>query len=646
MIYKIENEQHFQVLSSSFSVSPSESGYVLMFSANGFDFSEFTTVAAGQNKQFVNMSNGNYYYLSGNTDTVEVNWERECHGGGGGGTAGVSSLDGQTGALTTKTINGNAILGSGNIEISGGDSAATIVSAVTEANAYTDSAITAQQFKTINGSGITGSGNLVIEGGSGDYVVVDALSAITAPYEGMVAFVPASGINLDDFVVPSVTYSGVSITGWSYGTPTWTIMQGESTDNVLWVYSEDGGAINISLFINGQIVQDRVDSPNSWYYWENVYNTFGYTIYVYFDSNTGEIKIGFDDAYKAIFDNYTFTYDTGISASATTITIYGDLSQYSYTFDYNYNDANDGDVIVQFGNETFYTYPSDTENTLVVVDGDNQQTGGTRSHGLGIAGAKLAVDTNTGDVEMFIDNQTSLPVANTGLVTSAKVYLNQEDRYDKIYRYENGNWERMDTIITVGENGFIFSVMKDLNNGRYRSLVYVLYGLSMALNDSIYDGTSYQLYGATYDNYYSDGITIVSSSLYPDGVVESNWNSGYGTAHSDAFMIRITDLTGGTPAWWYQGNISDNLKNLKDRNDGHHVSNVYLYYDSETEYKPYAVADFFEFNGDNEQAMWTFIFNDFYINGTSYRVVYNWDENTDTWTVTYWDTFANYIHSL
>lgn len=42
--------------------------------------------------------------------------------GGGGGVAGVSSLNGQTGALTTKTINGNDILGSGDITIEGGSS--------------------------------------------------------------------------------------------------------------------------------------------------------------------------------------------------------------------------------------------------------------------------------------------------------------------------------------------------------------------------------------------------------------------------------------------------------------------------------------------------------------------------------------------
>ena len=118
MVYKLNGEQPFQVLSSDFSISPSESGYELYFSADGFNYTSFATVGAGVTRQFVQMNAGNYYKLMGNTGEVSVNWERDCCGGqGGGGTAGVSSLNGQTGALTTKTINGNDILGTGDITI-------------------------------------------------------------------------------------------------------------------------------------------------------------------------------------------------------------------------------------------------------------------------------------------------------------------------------------------------------------------------------------------------------------------------------------------------------------------------------------------------------------------------------------------------
>lgn len=160
MLYEITGEQPFQVLSDSFTISPSESGYDLYISADGINYSQFITVAANTTKQMVDMNNGNYYRLMGNTSTVTVNWNRDCHGGGGGGTAGVSSLDGQTGALTTKTINGNAILGSGDIVISGSSS-------------------------------------------DSNYVVVDALSAITNPVEGMIAYIPAHSETFTGFSIES-----------------------------------------------------------------------------------------------------------------------------------------------------------------------------------------------------------------------------------------------------------------------------------------------------------------------------------------------------------------------------------------------------------------------------------------------------------
>lgn len=161
MIYTINGEQPFQVLSESFSVSPSQSGYDLYLSADGHNYSKFATVAANTTRQFTGMNEGNYYLLSGNTSTVKVNWMKDC-GGGGGAAAGVSSIDGQTGALTTKTINGNSILGSGDIVISGGSS---------EQN----------------------------------YLIVDALSAVTSPVDGMYVYVnsgvtqlgPYSAISFD-----------------------------------------------------------------------------------------------------------------------------------------------------------------------------------------------------------------------------------------------------------------------------------------------------------------------------------------------------------------------------------------------------------------------------------------------------------------
>ena len=145
MIYTINGEQPFQVLAESFSVSPSQSGYDLYLSADGYNYSKFATVASNTTRQFTGMNEGNYYKLVGNTGVVKVNWMKDCGGGGGGAVAGVSSIDGQTGALTTKTINGNSILGSGDIVISGGS---------VDLSGYTTTAVTAELSAATSGIAI------------------------------------------------------------------------------------------------------------------------------------------------------------------------------------------------------------------------------------------------------------------------------------------------------------------------------------------------------------------------------------------------------------------------------------------------------------------------------------------------------------
>lgn len=118
MIYNIKDEQHFQILADDFTISPSSTGYDLMISADGQNFTKLFTVSADTTRLVTGVSSGAYYFLDGNVGDVVVNWEREC-GGGGGGTAGVESINGQSGALNIKTINGNDVLGTGDIEISG-----------------------------------------------------------------------------------------------------------------------------------------------------------------------------------------------------------------------------------------------------------------------------------------------------------------------------------------------------------------------------------------------------------------------------------------------------------------------------------------------------------------------------------------------
>lgn len=101
MVYKITGEQPFQVLSDSFSISPSEQDYVVQVSADGVNYSDLFAVSAGQTKMCTGMSNGSYFRLKNNQSEVSVNWRTTCKGGesgGGGGGTGPQGPQGATGA--------------------------------------------------------------------------------------------------------------------------------------------------------------------------------------------------------------------------------------------------------------------------------------------------------------------------------------------------------------------------------------------------------------------------------------------------------------------------------------------------------------------------------------------------------------------
>lgn len=122
MQIKINGEAPFQVLASNFSISPSNEGYTLQVSADGINFSDLFAVGAGVTRMVTEVSNGSYFRCAGNQSAIVVNWEKQCGGGGGGeGGDGVTSLNGQKGALNLKTINNKSILGTGNIDIEGGE---------------------------------------------------------------------------------------------------------------------------------------------------------------------------------------------------------------------------------------------------------------------------------------------------------------------------------------------------------------------------------------------------------------------------------------------------------------------------------------------------------------------------------------------
>lgn len=72
---RVNNENAFQVLAHSFSVSPSTSGYVLQYSANGEEYTDWDE-ATPANENLVVNGVGKYMYfkLKGNTGNVDVQY--------------------------------------------------------------------------------------------------------------------------------------------------------------------------------------------------------------------------------------------------------------------------------------------------------------------------------------------------------------------------------------------------------------------------------------------------------------------------------------------------------------------------------------------------------------------------------------------
>ena len=85
MQFKINGQQPFQILSDSFSISPSLEGYMLQISADGENYSDLFQVSPNTTKMCTGMANGSFYRLSGNNSEVIVNWRTTCKGGEGGG---------------------------------------------------------------------------------------------------------------------------------------------------------------------------------------------------------------------------------------------------------------------------------------------------------------------------------------------------------------------------------------------------------------------------------------------------------------------------------------------------------------------------------------------------------------------------------
>lgn len=71
----ITGEKPFQVLAHSFAVSPSDEGYVLEYSANGVNYTEWEEATPADENLIVNgIAKGMYFRLKGNESDVVINY--------------------------------------------------------------------------------------------------------------------------------------------------------------------------------------------------------------------------------------------------------------------------------------------------------------------------------------------------------------------------------------------------------------------------------------------------------------------------------------------------------------------------------------------------------------------------------------------
>lgn len=87
MIYTIKGEQPIQILTDAFSIGPSSEGYVLQISSNGYDYSDLFSVGPNVTRMVTGVASGSYYRLKGNASEVDINWIKNCGGGGSGSGA-------------------------------------------------------------------------------------------------------------------------------------------------------------------------------------------------------------------------------------------------------------------------------------------------------------------------------------------------------------------------------------------------------------------------------------------------------------------------------------------------------------------------------------------------------------------------------
>ena len=693
MIYSINGEQPFQVNSDSFSVSPSESGYDLYLSADGVNYSNFATVASGVTRQFTNMNEGNYYRLMGNTSLVKVNWERSCGGGGGGGTAGVSSLDGQTGALTLKTVNGNALLGSGDIVISGGGGGEQnmkywSLNDYDNADSEGKAAIYDEMCEWMDGAPENGVGMIYTynSGYSEDYntMYYDSLvfncvhkeagyssfhfiairRTLDDALYSMYVFRLAR-TSRDNFYETKYFSDFIMELGDSAGTinlngadpDEYRIALSDTSKDVYIKFSAGVGngyelgkvlsrgyTVDYSQYhIWGRMEYNGVNYMGHWVFENGAFTTeswepesagsSGPSNYVIVDdlsaiTNPVEGMVAYVPAHIEVKTGCTFVRDNSYGDSWENIYMSSPEGAYE---DIHFSDSN----IPEAGKDVFDRWwapgPCLNKWTKTNMGYAYAETGATAT--------TLYYFTEPGYV---IDSSHTYDY----MTFTPDVAINYPVKETK-YMYDGTNWVNITPELSNMSREELFAIANAIKSDRYMFSVMNI-TLDYGRGDSVMkmfactygENKWIQLRGQREDSFKNVDIRIdpVDRTFIYDEIDID--------LPRTAFMIGITDLTGGTPTLRFGDNMWDNLKNLKDRGDSKTSVNVYLFYDLENEDKPYAVANSWRYDGENGNDKYYFYFDDIEYNGTRYRAVYQYDMSNSAWTTLYWDTYANYIASL
>lgn len=250
----INGEDVFQILSDSFSVSPSAEGYVLQISADGTNFSDLFTVAANTTRMVTGVANGSYYKLYGNNSEVTVNWQKTC---GGSSTLPVATTTNLGGVIIGSGINVDSY---GTISVDGSSYTLPIAS---------DSTLGGVKI----GSGVTIDSDGVISVTDNNLIVTDNLSSTEAQSA-------ANGSFVGLYVAPSTQYVEF-LTSGDAGTDTIKIDGDVDFAATLYVYIADADHYITFTRSNGKFTAYNYGDANGQWYadGENVgYGSTGATI--------------------------------------------------------------------------------------------------------------------------------------------------------------------------------------------------------------------------------------------------------------------------------------------------------------------------------------------------------------------------------